>query len=85
MAYPLDRSLTSPAMLTPNANGGATTVRIPARNPKEDPHPKPRTPAIAHTNVSTYVNHGTSASQKPIFPILALFTLSSISSSPCRR
>jgi hypothetical protein len=56
---------------TANDTGGANIIRIPARSPKTEPHPKPG----SLTNCVPAESQGDTASQKLIFPIILDFIL----------
>jgi len=53
------------------ATGGANMIRIPNRDPRGEPQPKPGTPAMEHT----IKIHGDKANHKLILPILMFFIL----------
>ncbi|MBN2181694.1 MAG: hypothetical protein JW715_07250 [Sedimentisphaerales bacterium] len=63
----LDLSLNIAAIETANITGGPNTIRIPARIPNGEPHPKPGTLRSCST-CSTIEIQGDNASQKLIFP-----------------
>ena len=67
----LDLSINMPTRPTANDTGGANIIRIPARIPKGEPHPKPGSPA----NCAPAASQGEMASQKLIFPIILDFIL----------
>ena len=67
-AYALDVSLITPIIPKSSASGGVTIVRIPTRNPSDDPQPKLNTPAIVHRKSI----HGVIARNKLILPSFIL-------------
>jgi len=60
------------------ASGTATMERIPDRNPKGNPHPKPGTRATEQAIERNDMIQGVRASQKPILPIRLYVAVSSM-------